>query len=136
MSNRISHIGVLVNNLEEATKFWSETYGLKQYSQYVAEVEGLKAVLLSASGQGGEMSIELIEPLDKEDLSNPVARRLANNGEGFYHLAVEVGDIAETGRQLQEKGLEVMQRLPISEQARGRWLVHPKSSNGVMVEGI
>lgn len=136
MIKRMSHIGIVVHDLEAATKFWCETYGLQKYSEYETEVEQLKAVLLSVSGKPGEMSIELLEPLDKTDMSNPVARRLAHAGEGFYHLAVQVDDVEASGRALQEQGLEVFMRAPINERARGRWLVHPKSSNGVMVEGI
>ncbi len=136
MIDRISHIGVVVNDLANATEFWCETYGLKKYAEYETDVEQIKACLLSVSGAPGEMSIELIEPLDKADLSNPVARRLARNGEGFYHLAVKVDDVAGSGEALEKRGLKVIPRAPVEGQSGERWLVHPKSSNGIMVEGI
>ena len=136
MIDRISHIGVVVNDLANATAFWCETYGLKKYAEYETDVEQIKACLLSVSGEPGEMSIELIEPLDKSDLSNPVARRLARNGEGFYHLAVKVDDVAGSGEVLEKRGLKVIHRAPVEGQSGKRWLVHPKSSNGIMVEGI
>jgi methylmalonyl-CoA/ethylmalonyl-CoA epimerase len=136
MIDRISHIGVVVHDLVRATEFWCETYGLKKYAEYETDVEQIKACLLSVNGEPGEMSVELIEPLDKSDLSNPVARRLARSGEGFYHLAVKVDDVTDSGKTLENKGLQVLYRAPVEGQSGGRWLVHPRSSHGIMVEGI
>lgn len=136
MINRISHIGVLVNDLEKATEYWTGTFGLKKYAEYETDAEGIKACLLSVSGNAGEMSIELMEPLNKQDMSNPVARRLANSGEGFYHLAVDVADVSASASKLMDMGLNIFHRQAISESSDVRWLLHPKESNGVMVEGI
>ena len=133
---RISHIGVVVNDLEAAEAFWSETYGLEKYAEYETAAEGIRACLLSVGGRKGEMSIELMEPIDKADMSNPVARRLARSGEGFYHLAVVVDDVDASGKALEERGLPVLHRPPIDEASSGRWLVHPKASSGVLVEGV
>lgn len=136
MTNRISHIGVLVHDLEGATRFWCESYGLTKYAEYTTDVEGIRACLLSPGGRREEMSVELIEPLDKNDMTNALARRLAHSGEGFYHLAILVDDVETSGKALAARGLAVMQRPPVEGQTGPRWLVHPKSSNGVMIEGI
>ena len=108
MIKGISHIGIIVNDLEAATKLWTETFGLTKYDQMEVEVEGIKNVMLSAGGTANEMSIELIEPLDKTDMNNALARRLAKQGEGFYHLAVHVGDEVATGQQLRDAGLKII----------------------------
>lgn len=136
MLKRIRHIGVLVDDLERATRFWCETYGLRKYAEYETPVEHIKACLLSVNGSIGEMSIELMEPLDKTDMSNPVARRLARAGEGFYHLAVEVDDIAASAAALAAHGLPVMHRDPVEGISGDRWLVDPRASNGIMIEGL
>jgi methylmalonyl-CoA/ethylmalonyl-CoA epimerase len=136
MIDRISHIGVVVHDLEAAEKFWSETYGLEKYAEYETAAEGIRACLLSVGGRRGQMSIELMEPLDKDDMDNAVARRLARVGEGFYHLAMIVDDVEATGARLEGGGLPVLRRPPIDAGSQGRWLVHPKASNGVLVEGV
>ena len=136
MIKRMSHIGIVVNDLEAATKLWTEVFGLVKYPEMEVAVEGIKNVMLSAGGTANEMSIELIEPLDKTDMGNALARRLAKQGEGFYHLAVDVGDVDATGGKLQDAGLQIIQRPAISDDYTPRWLTHPKSSNGVMVEGM
>jgi methylmalonyl-CoA epimerase len=134
--DRISHIGIVVADREKALSIWRDQFGLKQFAEMKIEVEGIHSVLLSVSGNAGEMAIELMEPLDKTDMSNPVARRLAQNGEGFYHVAVVVDDVAQSGSRLKQLGLPLIERPSIAEGDAGRWLVHPRAANGVMVEGI
>jgi len=134
--DRISHIGIVVADREKALSVWRDQFGLKQIAEMKIEVEGIHSVLLSVSGNAGEMAIELMEPLDKTDMSNPVARRLAQKGEGFYHVAVVVDDVAQAGRLLQQRGLPLIGRPSVGGGDAARWLVHPRAANGVMVEGI
>jgi methylmalonyl-CoA/ethylmalonyl-CoA epimerase len=136
MLNRISHIGIVVHDMDAALRIWRDTLGFKQFSEARFEVEGIHSVFLSLSGHGGEMALELMEPLDKADMSNPVARRLARVGEGFYHLAVVTDDVSGSGRALERQGLPIIARPPVEGASQGRWLVHPKAANGIMVEGI
>ncbi len=64
------------------------------------------------------------------------SRRLATVGEGFYHLCLEVDDVAASGRALEQRGMKVLHRDAIDANASARWLVHPKDANGVMVEAV
>jgi methylmalonyl-CoA/ethylmalonyl-CoA epimerase len=136
MFNRISHIGVVVHDMEAALRIWRDKLGFKQFSEAHFGVEGIRSVFLSVSGEPGEMSIELMEPVDKSDMSNPVARRLARKGEGFYHLAVVTDDVAASGKTLEERSLPIIERPPVGAGTQGRWLIHPKAANGIMIEGI
>jgi methylmalonyl-CoA epimerase len=135
MFQRISHIGIVVHDIESALRVWRDGLGFKQFAEARIEVEGIRSVFLSLSGKAGEMSIELMEPLDKSDMGNALARRLANVGEGFYHLAVVTDDVAASGAALARRGLPIIERPPVAAGAQGRWLVHPKAANGVMIEG-
>jgi len=134
--DRISHIGVVVNDIGDALRIWRDGLGFKQFSEAHFEVEGIHSVFLSLSGKAGEMCVELMEPIDKTDMSNPVARRLARSGEGFYHLALVTEDVDASGSTLAARSFSVMQRPPVGNAKQGRWLIHPKSANGVMIEGI
>lgn len=136
MFDRISHIGVIVKDMDQAIATWEGKFGLKKFQDVEFPEEQIRSVFLSVSGKSGEMTIELMEPLDKADMSNPVARYLENRGEGFYHLAVVTDDIEGSGKALEENGLPIMMRPPVGNAKDGRWLVHPKAANGVMVEGI
>ena len=136
MFNRISHIGVVVSDMEAALCVWRDKLGFKQFSEAHFDVEGIRSIFLSLSGEAGEMSIELMEPVDKADMNNPVARRLATKGEGFYHLAVVSDDVAASGRSLAERSLPIIDRPPVASATQARWLIHPKAANGIMIEGI
>ncbi len=136
MFERISHIGVVVNDIEAALRIWRDRLGFKQFAEARIDVEGVRSVFLSLSGNPGEMSIELMEPIDKSDMGNAIARRLAKSGEGFYHLALVTDDVSASGRALQEKSFTVIDRAPVSTGTRGRWLIHPRAANGIMIEGV
>jgi methylmalonyl-CoA/ethylmalonyl-CoA epimerase len=136
MFDRISHIGVVVNDLQQALSIWRDRLGFKQFAEARFDPEGIHSVFLSLSGKPGEMSIELMEPLDKNDMTNPIARRLAKSGEGFYHLAVVTDDVAASGTTLAARSFPIIDRPPVGKATRGRWLIHPKAASGVMIEGI
>jgi len=136
MFDRISHIGVVVNDIQQALSIWRDRLGFKQFAEAHFDAEGIHSVFLSLSGQPGEMSIELMEPFDKKDMTNPIARRLANSGEGFYHLAVVTGDVVVSGKTLAERSFPIIERPPVGKATEGRWLIHPKAANGIMIEGI
>ena len=104
MIERISHIGIVVEDVAKAQKLWTEVFGLKKFDELSIDAEGIHSVFLSVGGTPDEMTIELMEPLDKSDMSNAVARRLAKAGEGFYHLAVNVADVERTAAALEAEG--------------------------------
>jgi methylmalonyl-CoA epimerase len=136
MFDRISHIGVVVNDIEQALTIWRDRLGFKKFADAHFDAEGIRSVFLSLSGTPGEISIELMEPVDKTDMNNPIARRLANSGEGFYHLAVVTDDVTASGKTLAERSFPIIERPPVGKATQGRWLVHPKAASGIMIEGI
>jgi methylmalonyl-CoA/ethylmalonyl-CoA epimerase len=131
----MSHIGIVVDDLDQAVVEWTERYGLVNLSEDVIEVEGVRNAFLSAGPAREEAAcIELIEPLDKTDMSNAIARRLAKQGEGLYHVAFFVDDPTADGEKLREHGVVVIDRDAASESERPRAVIHPKSANGLMLE--
>lgn len=135
MFERISHIGVVVHDIEAALRIWRDGLGFKPFAEMRFDVEGIRSVFLSLSGHPGEMAIELMQPLDETDMSNAVARRLATKGEGFYHLALVTDDVVASGETLRARSFALLDRPPVDAASRGRWLITPKAANGVMIEG-
>lgn len=136
MFDRISHIGIVVQDMNKSLALWQNTFGFEKVKEYRSESEGIHCVMLAVPGQQQRMVLEFMEPLDKEDMSNPVAKRLKRSGEGFYHLCGVVSDVDATATTLKDKGLTVIARPPATEGDEPRWLTHPKSSNGIIVEGV
>ena len=136
MTRRITHFGIVVNDADSACKLWCESFGMKKADEMRIEEERIRSIFISVDGTRNGMSIELMEPLDKSDMTNAVARRLARRGEGFYHVCLEVDSVGETAAALEARGMRVIHRDAVGGGDEGRWLVHPKDANGVMVEGI
>ncbi len=136
ITKKISHFGVLVHDADAATELWTESFGLQKFDDRRIEVEGIRSVFVSVGGTWDEMVIEIMEPLDKSDMSNALSKRLATVGEGFYHVCLEVDDVEGSGKELEARGMTVLMREPTEPGASARWLVHPKDANGVMVESV
>jgi methylmalonyl-CoA/ethylmalonyl-CoA epimerase len=127
---RMSHFGIVVNNMEESTRLWTDTYGLKVIKSDRIDAEGVRNRFFAL----GNTQIELLEPDNKKDMSNAIARRLANRGEGIYHVALVVDNLDKTYTELAKKGVVITRREPIPDEPEGRIIVHPKNASGVLLE--
>jgi lactoylglutathione lyase len=88
--SRVHHIGVYVNDLEQALKLYHDGLGLPVVYQQA------RMAIVSA----GENNIELIEPATDA----PVRQQPVEEWEGSNHVAVETDDIAGAIAELQGKG--------------------------------
>jgi methylmalonyl-CoA epimerase len=131
----MSHIGVVVSDLDRASAEWCERFGLHEVERVEVEVEGVRSAFVSPGGRRDETTcVELIEPLDKGDMSNVFAKHLAERGEGLFHAAFTVQDPAVAGARLREKDVEAIDLPPAGEGEGPRVVIHPKSANGLLIE--
>jgi len=127
---KMSHVGIIVNSIEKAAELWKETYGLEILKYGKIDSEGVKNCFLMI----GNINIELIEPINKNDMNNPIAKRLMMEGEGVFHFALVVDDLEKTYEEYTKKGLSLVRRDPIEDEPKGRIVIHPKNANGVLLE--
>ena len=129
----IDHIGIVVENVDEAIKFYTEKLGMKVVDREILEDRGIKVAFLT--GNEGETSIELLEPINHDDLNNPIAKFLKNRGPGLHHLAIRVKEIESSLKELEAQGLQLIDKKP-RPGARGHLVafLHPKSVMGVLLE--
>jgi len=127
MIKRVSHIAVVVEEIEQALGVFRDALGLQpSHTETIAEQDVRVAFL-----RVGESQIELVEPIGTE---SGVARFLATRGEGTHHICLEVDDIDAALADLKGKGVRLIDRAPVAG-ARGRVaFVHPKSTHGVLIE--
>jgi hypothetical protein len=45
-------------------------------------------------------------------------------------------EVAASGKTLEDRSLPIIERPPVGAGTQGRWLIHPKAANGIMIEGI
>ncbi|QIW23418.1 methylmalonyl-CoA epimerase [Sulfolobus sp. S-194] len=132
-TQNIDHIGIAVENIEEAIKFYTEKLGMKVVHKEILEDRGLKVAFLT--GKEGETAIELLEPINHEDMNNTVAKFIKNRGQGLHHLAIKVENIESSLKELESQGIQLVDKKP-RPGARGHLVafVHPKSVMGVLLE--
>ena len=128
MFGRIDHVGVAVDDLDEAVALYSERLGMPVEHRETVEEQGVEAVLLGV----GEGHIELLRPLAAE---SPVGRFLDRNGPGLHHVAYETNDIQSALDAARAAGLRLIDEGPRTGIRNSRVaFLHPKSTGGVLTE--
>ena len=126
--NRISHIAIVVDDIDQALAFWRDALGLQlDHVEEVPEQQSIVAFLPT-----GESEIELVQPTSDD---TGVARYLHKRGPGMHHICFEVEDIQASLEQLKQKGVRLINESPMTG-AGGKKIafIHPESTHGVLVE--
>ena len=127
MIQRIDHIGIAVESIEEAAELY-RSLGLEIEAVEEVPSEGVKVAMIRC----GESRVELLEPTTED---SPIAKFLARRGGGIHHICLATDDLQEDQGALLDRGVELLRSEP-TRGAGGCWVqfIHPKSANGVLVE--
>lgn len=126
--NKIEHIGIAVKSLDKSNKLFASLFGKKHYKIEEVLSEGVKTSFFKS----GPNKIELLEATNPE---SPIAKFIEKKGEGVHHIAFAVEDIKGEIKRLQDEGFVVINDVP--KKGADNKLVaflHPKSTNGVLIE--
>ena len=128
MIKKIEHLGIAVNNLDEAIPLYERLLQTTCYKTESVSSEGVNTAFF----QIGEAKIELLEARDQ---NSPIAKFLSKRGEGFHHVAFEVDDIEEELARLQKLDFILLHLSP-KEGADNKRIafLHPKSTMGMLIE--
>lgn len=125
---KVEHIGIAVKNLENSNKLFKTLFNREHY-----KIESVKSESVSTSFfQCGETKIELLQATSPD---SAIAKFIEKRGEGIHHIAFEVEDIYTEMKRLEAEGFRLLNEQP--KQGADNKLIcflHPKSSNGVLVE--
>lgn len=126
--NKIEHIGIAVKDMEKANELFEALLGVPCDKIEAVESEGVQTSFFNV----GPNKIELLEATNPD---SPIAKFIEKRGEGIHHIAFDVDDIAAEIARLQEKGFTLIHQTA-KEGADNKLIafLHPKSSNGVLVE--
>ncbi len=125
---KIEHLGIAVNNLDEAIPLYEILLNTSCYKLEEVEREGVKTAFF----QNGPNKIELLEATHPD---SPIAKFIAKKGEGIHHVAFAVSDIKAEMKRLKEAGFNLLSDEP-KLGADNKWVafLHPKSTKGVLLE--
>jgi methylmalonyl-CoA/ethylmalonyl-CoA epimerase len=124
----IDHIGVAVKEIAAAGRFYTDVLGLK-----IADVETVADQKVNVAFIPiTDSEVELLESTDPD---GPVAKYIQARGEGVQHVAFRVENIEEALAELKEKGVRLIDQTPRNGAGGAKIaFIHPKETNGVLVE--
>ena len=110
MARRMTHVGVVVRNIEEAVEVFTKVLGFDPPPAGIVEVPeaGVKCAHLPI----GNNYIELLESTNPD---NEAAQILKERGEGLLHIAIEVDDVDAEVESLKERGANVIKVPPMGD---------------------
>ena len=125
---KIEHIGIAVKDLEKSNELFTALFGKPHYKVEAVESEGVKTSFFEA----GPNKIELLEGTNE---NSPISKFIAKKGEGIHHIAFAVDNLLEEVERLKGEGFIVLNEVP-KKGADNKLVVflHPKSTNGVLIE--
>lgn len=124
---KINHIAIVVENIEDALSFWRDQLGLELDHVEDVPSQASKVAFMPV----GEGEVELVQPTDK---NTGLGKYLDKRGEGMHHLCIEVDDIESMLADLKNKGVRLIDEEPHDLPGRRMAFIHPKASNGVLIE--
>ena len=124
----LDHVGIAVNRVDSVLQLYEKLLGLKLERIESSERDMIRAAILVA----GNTKIELIEPLGE---TSRIRSFLENQGEGLHHIAFKVDNIEEMLRDLEDKGVVLIDKKPRTGVEGGKIaFLHPKSTGRVLIE--
>lgn len=125
---KIEHLGLAVENIEEASKVFADLLDTECYKLEEVESEHVKTAFFKI----GESKIELLQATDP---TSAIAKYIAKKGQGIHHIAFDVADIEAEIKRLEAKGFQLIHKTP-KDGADNKLIafLHPKSTEGMLIE--
>jgi methylmalonyl-CoA/ethylmalonyl-CoA epimerase len=128
MITRLSHVGIVVGNLEESLEQYERLFNLRP----TAVVDALGGKVKAAFRPVGDGEIELLQPVDQ---NVPLMEYLRSHGSGIHHISLATDDIDSEVERLRKAGV-VFDRERPTIGAHGTRIIFtvPQSTNGIPIE--
>ncbi len=125
---RIDHIGVAVEDLDDAVALYRDKLGMAEQHREVVEDFGVEAVLMEI----GDGHVELLTPTRPD---SGVAKFLERSGPGLHHVAYATDDIDSALAAVRDAGLRLIDEQPRRGIRNSRVaFIHPKATGSVLTE--
>jgi methylmalonyl-CoA epimerase len=126
----IHHIGVAVEDLDEALATYERLFGARLEHRSTVPEQGIDAMSVLVGG-------DRIELLAANDEDTPVGRFLASRGPGMHHVAFAVDDVGTALAELSAAGAELIDEVPrVGLFGLEVAFVHPDAVHGVLTEVV
>ena len=129
MFKGVDHVVIAVKDLDAAVGKYEAIYGAPVSDRAEAPAAGMKMAFFRFS----DSYIELVSNIDDQ---GPIAKRLADRGEGVHLVAMKVDDIEAALVELRAKGVRLVGDPGVGNPVKGQVFVHPSETGGVLTQII
>lgn len=125
---KVEHIGIAVRSFKESIPLFEKLLNTPCYKTEAVTSENVNTAFF----QNGETKIELLESSTEDGV---IQKYIAKKGEGIHHIAFEVDNIQAEMQRLKNEGFTLLNEQP-KDGADNKLVcfLHPKSTNGVLIE--
>tara|TARA_B110000459_G_C16271260_1_gene342165 strand:- start:51 stop:452 length:402 start_codon:yes stop_codon:yes gene_type:complete len=125
---KIEHIGIVVNNIDEANNIFEKIIGKKNYKHEHVISEDVSTSFFKL----GESKIELIA---SKKTDHTINKYLKKNSNALHHIAIRVDNIISEMDRISKLGIRILNETP--KKGADNMLIcflHPKDTCGVLIE--
>ena len=127
MFKGVDHVVIAVKDLDGAVGRYETIYGAAVSDRSEAPAAGMAMAFF----RFGDSYIELVSATGDQ---GPIAKRLAEQGEGVHLVAMKVDDMDATLTELREKGIRLVGDPGPGNPVKGQVFIHPSVTGGVLTQ--
>ena len=127
MFNGVDHVVIAVKDLDAAVGRYETIYGTGVSDRSEAPAAGMAMAFF----RFGDSYIELVSATGDQ---GPIAKRLAEQGEGVHLVAMKVDDIDATLTRLRAAGIRLVGDPGEGNPVKGQVFIHPSVTGGVLTQ--
>ncbi len=127
MFKGVDHVVIAVKDLDDAISNYESIYDTTVSDRSEAPEAGMAMAFF----RFGDSYIELVSATSDK---GPIAKRLANQGEGVHLVAMNVDDIDKTLSELRAKGIRLVGDPGEGNPVTGQVFIHPAVTGGVLTQ--
>jgi methylmalonyl-CoA epimerase len=129
VSIEIDHLGIAVNSIDEALRFYRDVLGMQISARETVPHERVNVAMLPA----GDSRVELLEATDPD---STIAKFLSKRGPGLHHIAFRIDDLTASVEKLKAAGARLLNEPRAGAGGHTYVFIHPSFSGGVLLELI
>jgi len=123
----VDHVVIAVKDLDAAVERYETIYATSVSERSEAPAAGMAMAFFRFD----DSYIELVSAMGDQ---GPIAKRLAEQGEGVHLVAMKVDDIEQTLTHLREKGIRLVGDPGPGNPVTGQVFIHPSVTGGVLTQ--
>lgn len=127
MFKGVDHVVIAVKDLDASVGRYETIYGAPVSERREAAAAGMKMAFF----RQGDSYIELVSNLGD---GGPIAKRLAERGEGVHLIAMKVDDLDAAIADLRAKGVRLVGDPGPGNPVKGQVFIHPSETGGVLTQ--